>query len=363
MTMMPRYLPILLRLMLPALLGVCPWAAAAAVPATSPTLAAPAAVTRATTATAATSATQARRDPGFFLSLQPADKVRIGDPVELRLEARDPAFLPGAVSDIRFEPDPEKWQVDAPFRRQLNSTAGKKDGPWLAAVRPFDTGRLLIPPFTVAYRDAVGGTAEALTTTATLNVIPIRSATSKETALLPLRDPAEIPRDWTWLWATLWGLALLGVAFWLGVRWLRRRRAAAAAPPVPELPPGLWALRELDHRSRLPVCQNGPAKAVFSHVSEVIRLYLGRRYGVSAIDMTTLECLQALHAVHPGPEVLRWLREFLEECDLVKFTTSEPPRERWKTVWFDACLIVKMTTPADELGENTATEPAREVAV
>ena len=86
----------------------------------------------------------------------------------------------------------------------------------------------------------------------------------------------------------------------------------------------------------------------------MIRLYLGRRYGVNAIDMTTMECLRALHVLQPGDDVLRWIQKFLDECDLIKFTTHEVARERWKMIWHDARMIVQMTTPAEELGIATA---------
>ena len=145
-------------------------------------------------------------------------------------------------------------------------------------------------------------------------------------------------------------VAALMISVFLIARWLNGRKRGAAQPTEPQLPPGLWALRELDLRSQLPVCQTGPAKAIFTLVSEVIRLYIGRRYGIAAIEMTTLETLQALHPVVQGDEVLRWLQQFLEECDMVKFTRQEPPRGRWVAIWDDARLIVKLTTSNEELG-------------
>ena len=73
----------------------------------------------------------------------------------------------------------------------------------------------------------------------------------------------------------------------------------------------------------------------------------------------------ALHALHLDEEVLRWIKDFLEECDTIKFTTFDPSRERWRTVWHDARLIVKMTTPESELAVHGAGAACagREVAV
>lgn len=332
-------------------------AAAEPSPSTSTLAASPAASASTSTLAAApaTSATQAqaagaKKEPGFHLKPEPKD-VHVGDPVTLSLEANDPAIKPDKVGAVNLDLDPEKWHVEAPFRREAASPDGKRPEAWRATVRPFDTGKLAIPPLKVAYRDAAGAAAEAQTTTATVNVLALRPSGSKVYNLIPMRDPVDIPRDWGWLWLALALLVVLGTSVWFLLRWLARRTDLEVAETEPELPPGLWALRELDHRSRLPVCQSGPAKAVFSHVSEVVRLYLGRRYGVAAIDMTTHECLEALVGIGLGDEVMRWVREFLEECDMVKFTTFEPARDRWKTIWHDARLIVKMTTTPEELGE------------
>jgi hypothetical protein len=83
-------------------------------------------------------------------------------------------------------------------------------------------------------------------------------------------------------------------------------------------------------------------------VSEVMRLYLERRYGVPAIDLTTSECLRMLQAKAIDGEALGWLRQFLDACDLVKFSRYEAPRERWATIWNDAKSIVQRTTPPEE---------------
>lgn len=351
-------------------LGLAGLAVGAPAPAASPAAARSlpnspvAAATRPLSSTPVTSATQAR-EPGFYLQVEPKE-VHIGDEVTVRLKIQDHDFQPDRIDDVTFNPDEKQWQVESQWRRDLQTPGDSRSEAWMAKLRPFVVGRLSIPATRVAYQVGDGKRIDAEATTTTLSVISIRPANAKQLMLFPLREPAPIARDLRWLWITIGALlacGLLGllVFFW----WRRRKNMPFNASPEPELPPGIWALRELDYRSRLPVCQTGPSKAIFSHVSEVVRIYLGRRYGIHAIDMTTLECLQTLHALHLSEEVLRWVREFLDECDMVKFTTIEPSRERWGTIWHDARLIVKMTTPDDEL--SPAGEPdqgvRREVAV
>jgi hypothetical protein len=58
-------------------------------------------------------------------------------------------------------------------------------------------------------------------------------------------------------------------------------------------------------------------------LAEILRAYLGARYGFDSLELTTTELiaelqLKALHLCEPGSEVLR----FLEETDLIKFAKT-----------------------------------------
>ena len=281
--------------------------------------------------------------------------IQIGDPVRVELRSVGERITPDRIEEVAFTdpPSTEQWMADGAWQREFLKRPNGEAGLWYLVLRPFDTGELPIPGVTVSYRDAADALQTAQIPPGKITVTSIRppkQAPSSLEELLWLRNPAAIPGDWEWLWQLAAIVAALMISVFLIARWLNGRKRGAAQPTEPQLPPGLWALRELDLRSQLPVCQTGPAKAIFTLVSEVIRLYIGRRYGIAALEMTTLETLQALHPVVQGDEVLRWLQQFLEECDMVKFTRQEPPRGRWVAIWDDARLIVKLTTSNEELG-------------
>jgi hypothetical protein len=173
----------------------------------------------------------------------------------------------------------------------------------------------------------------------------------EETDLVGMRPLYLFPqRRWWIAAATLAGLFATLLAVWY---WRRMRRGGAMPQADPELPPGAWALREIQRRRVLPVCATGPAKAVYTEASDLLRHYLLRRYGIDAPDMTTYECMRAL-AIHdlegtaaPG------IRRFLDECDMVKFSKFEPDQERWDRLWDELRGIVEQTTPADESAPST----------
>lgn len=295
----------------------------------------------------------------FRLEAEPS-LVSIGDLVTVSLHIIPKDFSADKIELITFEPDPDLWEKQSGWQR--NWTPGDKSapGPWCAQLRPFKVGELDLPDVSVVYRDEDGEAQQAEINGEKITVRSVRPDNAQESHLIGLRGPASVARDWGWLWLLACVILAVALVTWLLVRFIekRTRPAAQALPATPELPAGLWALREIERRRRLPVCANGPAKQVFSLVSEVIRLYLKRRYGIEAIDMTTRECLRAMYAISPGDEVLKWLQAFLDECDLVKFTRHEATRQRWDTIWDDARLIVQGTTSPEELDAPDAGTPA-----
>jgi hypothetical protein len=287
---------------------------------------------------------------GLYLDIRPA-VVTVGDPVHLHLKSDLADFNEDNVLSVDFEPDEETWHVERDWRRVLSEDSTGGDKGWMAELRPFDMGDPDLPPVVVSLDIPGSGTVELRLDDYHITVNSVRQDTAEKDELYGLRNPVNPPVDRTGLWLSLIVIILVLLTGWFVYRRWKNRRLESGPDSAPEelLPPGLWALEELDRRSRLSVCRKGPVKITFTHVSEVVRIYLGRRYEINAMDLTTIELLNALAIHSPGNDVMRWVREFLEECDSVKFTTLEPPRDRWVTIWNDARLIVKMTTSAAEL--------------
>ncbi|MCE5229734.1 hypothetical protein LLG95_09085 [bacterium] len=298
----------------------------------------------------------------FFIEVEPGNYF-IGTEIKLHLQPVDPKFDLRRISAVTSKPDPQKWEQVLGWRLDYSRAKANGGTRWSAALKPFETGSVMLPDAIVTWQPKAGG--EPITRRVQGPIISVQSKLlpgAPNNQLTPLREPIAIARDWSWIYGALAAVLLAALAGWLGWRWWKRR-GRPAGPPEPDLPPGLWALHEIDRRSRLPVCQSGPAKAIFTLVSEVVRLYLERRYGISAIDMTTMECMRALQQRDPGDDVIRWVQDFLDECDTVKFTKIDPAPERWGTIWNDARLIVQMTTPQTELtGTPEGAAQAQEAA-
>ena len=130
--------------------------------------------------------------------------------------------------------------------------------------------------------------------------IPITSRLANEpnAELKPDSPPVDVYyHDYTLLYVAgaLLGLAIFALIIWLLARFLQNRQKAAAPPPPPEPP---WviaraALRGLE-RERTQLQDADAIEDWIDRLSDVVRTYLGGRYGFDGIESTSDEVLEHL---------------------------------------------------------------------
>src|SRR5439155_551442 len=123
----------------------------------------------------------------------------------------------------------------------------------------------------------------------------------------------------------LGGAIALLVAGLLIRRAIKRRAPAAAfaAANVPRRAPDAVAIEKLSALRAAGNFAGDGYRPFYFALTEIVREYLGSRYGFDALEMTTTEVLDELkkraeHLVTEGAEVPR----FFASCDLVKFAKA-----------------------------------------
>jgi hypothetical protein len=153
-----------------------------------------------------------------------------------------------------------------------------------------------------------------------------QNAEEEGAGLFDYRAPIEVPiRSWRLVWILL-GVLAVGLLGWAFVKWLRRPR-----PEVVEVKP----LAPLDVRTREALdklrSENLPArghvKDFYFRLSEILRGYLGERYGFEALECTSSELFDRLRKLHtPGLPEAKLMR-FVSESDMVKYAKAESTPE------------------------------------
>ena len=157
-------------------------------------------------------------------------------------------------------------------------------------------------------------------------------------ALRDIRDPVPIGAGLWWLW--LLGVAVLIAAI---IWFLKRRKKKPALDPSLLIPPHRRAKERL--RGATELISN--PYAFCSLVSDVLRIYLEERFNLHAPDRTTEEFLEDLRqspVLNDEQKVL--LRNFLGQCDLVKFARMEPAEPELRALLDAAFRLIDETQEA-----------------
>jgi len=254
-------------------------------------------------------------------------EVRVGDEVRVRVQVNTPegyeVRLPeaGAFGDI--EARPVATSPPLPAEQGLS---------WQCefALLPAVSGKLEIPPLEVGYRqrsgDGASQPAEQVLSSGPLN-IEVRSVLTSEDQPDKPRDitgtllPPALPRPW-WHYAILASCMVLGVAGGVGAYHLLRRWRSR---PVPPILPEMWALRELT-ALEAPEWQDAARRREYYYrLTEILRCYIERKFGLAAPEMTTEEFLLAVSRDRQAlPYDADRLAALLSECDLVKYAGLLP---------------------------------------
>jgi hypothetical protein len=158
------------------------------------------------------------------------------------------------------------------------------------------------------------------------------------------------------------GLALAAVAVFAFV-WMRRRRQRLA--PVDNRLPHEVALDELARIEDLNLPAEGRYKEHYTLVSICIRCYMEQAWAIPVLERTTAEIQASLSAADVTPAVRRLFLSFLDECDLVKFSTFIPDVLSARQLLGQARLIVAATRPlpAEETPGSDNSDNERPVAI
>lgn len=280
-----------------------------------------------------TLAAHAGAAPRLFEATVAPDTVTVGDRVRFTLRVERDAGGDVVYPNVEDAAAPFELLdvVDLPLEeRGETSLQGR-----VYVLAAYETGALGIPQLEVGIVDAEGETSYVFTDSLPVivkTVLPeINEGDSPEPR--PIKEPIELPRR---IWPYVL-MAAAAAAAAVGLYLLRRwwlRRAEGRPEPEPEEPvvprraahlvalERLRALREDDPIGR------GRLDVFYLRVTDILRRYVGNRYGVAAIDMTTSELGPAMADYGIERPNIEWTVGFLEHADLAKFAKHEPARER-----------------------------------
>jgi hypothetical protein len=278
-------------------------------------------------------------------------QATIGDPIQLTLVITHPAGYQAIVPQVGEAwgavPSPEvaaptDWAVvsQAPATIVDNGD-GTETTTAVVDARLFSTGTVTTPPLEVAVTDGAGNLTRITFRPATVSiasVLPSGGADLRD--IKPQAGLRAVPVALVVAAALLAAVVLVAAVLW--------RRNRRPQPVVDTRTPNQRAMDELAAIEAMALPAQGRYKEHYTLVSHTIRTYVEQRYGVPALERTTTEIRRDLRQTGMPPAITALLVAFLQESDLIKFSTFTPDMESAQELLEQGRAIVEATAPAPE---------------
>jgi replicative DNA helicase len=112
---------------------------------------------------------------------------------------------------------------------------------------------------------------------------------------------------------------------------------------VEKIPLHQLTLRKLDQLEKEELWQKGFVKDYHSKITDIIREYFEKQFGLPALERTTTESLKLLSKHPQGIKVIDITSQFLSNADLVKFAKFTPLENVNREMMTQAKEIVNKT--------------------
>lgn len=232
-------------------------------------------------------------------------------------------------------------------------------------LQAFDSGTFRLPQF-VYVSESDSARSNALT----LNVVPIKvTADDPIAGFAPVADPEgkkffDFVPDWMidFWWVIL--IVLLAIAVFI---WAMRRykKEGTVLKKKPEPSPYEVAMKNLKELKSRKLWEQGQEKEYFTRLTDILRIYLDRRFGINAMEMTTREIMDRLYD-SDVKDKRDYVRQILSVADFVKFAKVRPLPADNIAAYDNAVKFVEETKPEPEPekeeGKPGSDKPAEKAA-
>ena len=213
-------------------------------------------------------------------------------------------------------------------------------------LQAFDSGYYKLPAF-----EFVAGQDTVRSNRIGFKVIPVVPAEAD----MPIADFAGVskPADskftdmipdviWNWWWLILIVLAAIGVFIWAMRRYKKEGTILKPKPAPAPYDVAVASLRELKGKK---LWEQGMEKEYFTDLTEILRVYLAKRFGINAMEMTSRQIIAALNRNPETKDKKSYVRQILDMADFVKFAKVRPLPDDNELAFDNALKFVHETKP------------------
>ena len=265
------------------------------------------------------------------------DTFRLGSWIDVQVEGKFDATVDTIAPVVK-----DSVGLLEVIKVERNSTEPK----WLIRLTTIDSGKVFLPPIEFDYT-VKGDTSKhkAYTNSLLLNIAGVTIDPKGE--IKDIKQPMSAP----WLFEDFlpYLIALIVIAALAGgfyYYWRKKKQKQDLLANIKVIIPphreALTALRVLEEKK---LWQQGLVKQYYSEITEIIRHFFERRWGIIALELTTDEILLQMKHIPDALKVWKEMDSFFIAADLVKFAKYEPSLAEHENEIRSAYEIVRMMVP------------------
>lgn len=164
--------------------------------------------------------------------------------------------------------------------------------------------------------------------------------------------PNAISNYW---WAWLIGIALIATALFAYFKWFKKG-INPLKPIKKRLPPYEEAMINLENLKKQNLWQNGQEKEYYTGLTDILRVYIDRRFGINAVEMTSTEIMEKIRQNKDAHIANDQLNNVLEIADFVKFANMHTLADDNELSFQRAVNFVEQTKPVPMTDETEGKE-------
>jgi hypothetical protein len=271
--------------------------------------------------------------------------AHVGDPITLTITTVAKRGVPVNLPNV-LELDPFSVLDRADAETDLGDGRVRRE--FTVKIAAYEPGPQTVPAVEVTYLGPGGDVRQTRTQPVELKIASL-IANEPEPAMKENAAPVAVLKQdlrLVYLAGGLFAALLGGLITWLIVRRFRQRVIVRPGPPP--RPAHEVALERLDRLGSYGFLENADNRPFYFSVSEIIRDYLGGRFGFDSLELTTDELMAELHRRAGHELVLAEIGRWLSACDLVKFAKVSPSATEARGTLELAIRIVESTRPRAE---------------
>lgn len=248
---------------------------------------------------------------GFFKAIPDTQQIKIGEPILLQLIAEMPensSFIWPELGQQEGIDIISSQGIDSLIKGDVIQVQQE------LKITSFDSGDVFILPL-----ELVINQKDTLRTDS-IPLLVYYPDIKEGQALYDIKSNREIPFNY-WL-LVYWALAAVTVAalaYWIWKKWPRKSQAKPIETVESRLPPGEWALLELDQLEQKKLWQNDKTKEYYSELIDILRVYLERKFALKAMESTADELVLKIKNLVDEGDLYRDLKQSLQISALVKY--------------------------------------------